>query len=320
MDFFDFLTIWKSASADFQNSLKRSVLIKRLFEENSNWLISDYQLYRMDLLFSLVHELPIFAKKINISEIEKYNKILYQNSFFEFKINDEGFLVINKDKVFIDIPLPDDSIDLFHEIVNLPIYYSHGIKYNSIENLSFCRNLRWVFCYEERSVVSRLFNSFQSGSIVGMVLVKCGILKIDKLIYNLPQLKYLNISNNWIHAFSLYSFDDDNDSDNLRHVGIDDISCLEGLTLELLDISNNELITNIEPLFTTNIKLLNCKNTGIHKSDIKILISKLPKTIILENAKQYNDSFEEEDDRPNDYPNARDAFDTDDQYNDWLNG
>ena len=321
MEIFEFLSIWKSFSSGFKDSLKRSVMIKKIFENDFGWRLGDFEIMRMNYLFeNFLSETTIF--NCLRSNIELNKKFLHENSYGRFNINEEGEMMYNN-QIITQIPLPEDSLDLFHEIINLPIYYSVGNNYDYDDDLSFLKNLNWICCYREQGVLSKLLKTFESDNLIGLVLTNCRIIKIDNLISKLPLIKYLNISNNWIHAFnrSDYEF---SDRDQMSHTGISDISCLKNLSLEKLDVSDNEVLFNFTVIHGSDIKILNCKNTSLSRSALEILKKNLPNTLIIENTKpevdeEDNNEKELNYDDNSEYPTNRDAFDTDEQYFDWLN-
>lgn len=325
MELFEFMTKWRSFSHNYKESLKRSVLIFNSF----NSFIDDHNLYdwgfrvpaltRMDEFMSFFHFKPVFLENICVSEIEKCNTFLINNYFSQFRFNQRGELLF-QNQVFNEIPMPEEDINLFHEIINLPIYLSKNNYYSENENLNFLNKLKWICCYDEKNVINNLLNSFNGENIIGLVLSNCDLNNLDHPIFLNESILYLNISNNYVHPFDQVDFDENYSKGYLKQTGLRDLSVLYWRKFEMLDISENKLINNLDSLEWTSIGLLNCINTSIDKSDVDKFKKNNANSIVIENAQDNSEEFGDIDNDFNgNYPTDKDAFDDNDQYNDWLN-
>lgn len=341
MNVFDFITVWSSLTESMRLSLKRSVLLKRHLFNYIDFETGEYQYLntekltekdyeRLDKFFLAFFLNPIFFDSFTCIDKEADMRFVHGLRFHgESKYGDDSpYSMFESDGGFFfsdTLPkeiLPKDDVHLYHEILNLPFLISTK-SWHGKTPLSFLKNLRWIFCYKDSGLSDDALSGIHKENLKGVALIKCGLKKIDRLVSNVPNIEFLNIADNFTHAFHLTDNIEDLDMGYVKHLGLKSIDPLKGHKLKVLGLKGNHLLRNISAASSETLKDLDCRGTSVGKTEIKDLIQTMPNCRVLHDVDlekvEDEDDFDQEDDFEGNDTSARDAFDTDEQYNDWLN-
>lgn len=118
-----------------------------------------------------------------------------------------------------------------------------------------------------------------------------------------------------------------------KYESVNDIESLKNHQLKTLIVRGNKKICTVSEIISDTLVYLDCRDIGIYKEDVDELVKVMPNCKIVHNAKskkqaakarkkKIEDRHKAFMQRPSlgeEYPSNRDAFDSDEQYNDWLN-